>query len=248
MKNNIFIIILFLFFSYQNAQSQNKAYLIGDSTCADYDENRLPLTGWGTKFKDLITGAVVINHARSGRSSKSFYNEPEAWPQTIAQVSSGDFVFIQFGHNDQKTDPERHTIPFTTYQEYLLKYINETRAKNAYPVLVTSIYRNYWTYDNQLYHSLGDYPAAMIELAQEENVPLIDLNELTKLKMEELGRNYCTYNIFMNLFPETHENYPNGLCDDTHLQNIGADIFANLVFSKTNELKSQYSYLSPLFN
>lgn len=100
-----------------------KIFLIGDSTCSDYALDRFPLTGWGTHFKKITNKNEVINRAISGTSSKSFYNDPMAWQKTFIEIKENDYVFIQFGHNDQRTDESVNTSPYTTYKNYLMKYI-----------------------------------------------------------------------------------------------------------------------------
>jgi lysophospholipase L1-like esterase len=225
-----------------------KVFLIGDSTCSDYKDSYYPRTGWGTKFKGLIDSVEVENDAISGRSSKSFYNDEYAWPKTVAKIEEGDYLFIQFGHNDQKTDTTKATSPFTTYQSYLLKFINETRNKNAYPVLVTSINRNWWDNDRVLTNSLGDYPRAMKELAIQENVPLIDLNYLTKVKFESLGKSYTTDSIFLNLQAGQYDNYPTGIEDNSHLQEKGAELIAKMVLEELEKLKESSTVIKSLFD
>ncbi|KAI5063425.1 hypothetical protein GOP47_0021972 [Adiantum capillus-veneris] len=174
------------------------------------------------------SGLVVRNAAAAGRSSKSFYDQ-KLWDAAKSNyLSAGDYVFIQFGHNDQKKDSARHTDPFTTYQEYLTIYVKDTRAAMANPVLLTPISRAVW-HDGTLEQSLGDYPAAMRQLAAKLNVPLIDMNVDTMALFSKLGEEFTQNNLFMFLPAGKYPNYPNGIKDKTHLQEAGAKQVAALV-------------------
>ncbi len=243
-----FIIIGMVGFS--SVQNIPVLYIIGDSTASDYSSSLYPRTGWGTTLdRHLNSDSVQVdNRALSGRSSKSFYEESGAWNKVIADLKAGDFLIIQFGHNDEKSnDLTRYTIPYSTYQEYLKKYIDEARAKGAFPILATSINRNSWT-GTSIKDTHGDYPPAMRALAIEENVPLVDAFALTKTLFESLGQNYTTNEIFLNLAPGAFSNYPNGNSDNTHLQENGADTVSALVANTLSELSQTFNYLSPFDN
>lgn len=224
-----------------------KVYLIGDSTCSFYGPTKAPRTGWGMNLQNNFDTAniIVSNKAASGRSSKSFYNELGKWNQVIALLNEGDFLVIQFGHNDQKiADTTRYTEPYTTYQEYLKKYIDEAREKGAYPILATSIHRNKWS-GTEVNDSHGDYPPAMRDLASEENVPLVDAHKLTEELMESKGEEYSTWEIFMNLKAGEWENYPDGNQDNTHLQENGAILIARLIAEELSLLAGTFDYMGP---
>ena len=142
--------------------------LIGDSTVASYakpPEDRPDLTGWGQVLGELFQEHVkVSNHAASGRSSKSFYDEG-AWTPIRTALRAGDMVLIQFGHNDEKADDAtRYTEPFTTFEQYLSIYIDDAIAKGATPILITPINRNNWS-NGTVRDTHGNYPVAMRQLA-----------------------------------------------------------------------------------
>ncbi len=207
-----------------------RLYVIGDSTAAAYPADRAPLTGWAQVFQSCFDSncVVVDDRARSGRSSKSFYEEG-AWTPIRDALKPGDYVFIQFGHNDQKKeDPARFTDPKTTYREFLMKYVNDARAAGAIPVLLTSINRNRWAEDRSFVDTLGDYPTAVRELAKELNTPLIDLHRLTRKRFEELGP-AGTHGLFLYLDKGVSPNYPDGKQDGTHLCLEGAQEVSKLV-------------------
>lgn len=211
-------------------------YVIGDSTAAAYGRDRYPLFGWAQVLPYYFDGALlhVRDRAISGRSSKSFYDEG-AWTPIRENLQPGDFVFIQFGHNDEKKDdPKRYTDPGTTYREYLTRYVDETRAAGANPILLTPIYRNSWTSPDVLKDSHGDYPDAVRELARTLGTPLIDMHKRTKQLFEYLGQERAT-RLFINLRPGLYPNYPEGKPDNTHLQEKGAYAISALAIDAIRE-------------
>ncbi len=203
-------------------------YVIGDSTASVYASDLYPRTGWGQVLGDSFSSAcaVVKDKALSGRSSKSFYDEG-AWTPVRDALTSGDFVLIQFGHNDEKTDDAaRYTDPQTTYKQYLTTYVNDSRAKQAIPVLLTPICRNQWS-GGMIKDSHGGYPPAVRELAAALGVPLVNMTVLTELYFERIGESATTA-LFMNLAPGESPNYPQGNSDNTHLKETGARAVASL--------------------
>lgn len=198
-------------------------YVIGDSTAAAYPPERFPLHGWAQVLQEHFDPQRlrVEDRAKGGRSSKSYYDEG-SWAPIREALRPGDWVFIQFGHNDQKKDdPNRFTDPATTFPEHLARYVEETRAAGARPVLMTSINRNRWGRENELLDTHGDYPSATRKLAREMNVPLIDMHKLTRKRFTRLGPERST-KLFLNLDPGEHPNYPEGKEDNTHLRDTGA--------------------------
>jgi lysophospholipase L1-like esterase len=207
------------------------AYIIGDSTASIYTSDLYPRMGWAQPLPDFFTPACVDiqDKALSGRSSKSFYDEGD-WTPIRDSLQAGDYVLIQFGHNDEKTDdPARYTDPFTTYEQYLSRYIDDTRAKSATPILLTSINRNDWS-GGKLSDTHGNYPVAVRQLAAMSNVSLVDATALTKTYFEKIGQ-AATTALFMDLAPGQFPNYPNGNTDDTHLQESGARIIAQMILA-----------------
>ncbi len=198
-------------------------YVIGDSTSAPYPPERYPLHGWAQVLQEHFDPARlhVDDRAKGGRSSKSFYEEG-SWTPIREALRPGDWVFIQFAHNDEKKDdPNRYTDPATTFPEHLRRYVEETRAAGARPVLLTPINRNRWISLSRMGDTHGDYPDATRKLAREMAVPLIDLHKLTRKRFTRLGPDETT-KLFLNLAPGEHPNYPEGKEDNTHLQESGA--------------------------
>lgn len=143
--------------------------------------------GWGQLLPSFLNENIrVDNHAMNGRSSKSFIDE-ERWEKVISQVKPGDYVFIQFGHNDQKTDSARYTDPASSYKANLKRFISETREKKGIPVLFTSIIRRHFDETGKLIDTHGAYIDATKEVAKETATTLIDLNKLTHDWIESLG-------------------------------------------------------------
>jgi DNA sulfur modification protein DndE len=162
-------------------------WLIGDSTVASYPKNLEPLTGWGQMLNVYCKPDVkVFNHAKSGRSTKSFIAE-KRWDKVIAGVKKGDFLLIQFGHNDQKKNKPAVSAPANgLYKELLKKFIAEAKAKGVNTVLVTPVMRRTYRKDGTLYNSLGGYPNAMREVAKDTGTPMIDLNQIMFDKMKPM--------------------------------------------------------------
>jgi lysophospholipase L1-like esterase len=197
-------------------------HLIGDSTMSLYASDLFPRMGWGQPLGELFgpACAIVKNWAASGRSSKSFFDEGK-WTPVRDGLAAGDYVLIQFGHNDEKTDdPLRYTEPQTTFKQYLTTYIEEAREKQATPMLLTPIHRNNWT-GATIKDTHAGYPAAMRELAAALEVELVDLTALTEDYFERIGQEETTQH-FLVLAPGEFPNYPEGNTDNTHLQEYGA--------------------------
>ncbi len=159
-------------------------YIIGDSTVETGSD---PYYGWGGQLEQALPeGFCVQNHAKGGRSSLSFLNENRFAPVESA-LKPSDILLIQFGHNDEKDDIERHTDSDTTFPEMLTRYIAAAQDKGATPVLITSVARRYFTGDGSLMYTHGEYPRAVRLLAAEKNIPLIDLKKETRALYIRLG-------------------------------------------------------------
>ncbi len=197
-------------------------WLIGDSTVASYPKTSEPLTGWGQVLNQYCKpGVKVFNHAISGRSTKSFIAE-KRWDKVIAGVKKGDFLLIQFGHNDQKKDPARHAPANGLYKELLKKFIAEAKAKGVNTVLVTPVMRR--SYDKktgELRNSLGGYPNAMQEVAKETGTPLINLNQIMFDKMKPMTKEE-TKKLYNHCPPGKYKKWIKGREDNSHFNTYGA--------------------------
>ncbi len=208
---------------------------------ADYSAESYPMQGWGNKLHLFIPGyAKVVNKAVNGRSSKSFIEE-ERLKEILELIKPGNYLFIQFGHNDSKEDAKRHTSPWSTYPQYLRQYIDGARARGAHPVLISPLCRRHFDADGLLINTHGDYPRAMEALAVREQVPFIDLCGRSAAAFKEMGdaksKEWLTW-----LSPGESPNYPEGLQDNTHLNEKGAEAVARLIadaITKLNLLDKQ---------
>lgn len=203
-----------------------KLIVVGDSTAAYFDPaTYYPMTGWASVLQTYIHPSLTIsNQAVSSQSSKSYYDI--LWTGVKGLIRPIDYVLIQFGHNDSLSDPAKYTEPWSTYQDYLSLFVDETRDRGATPILATSISSSIWV-GGVLQPTVGDYPAAMIALAGEKNVPCVDMNGLTFDHFSSVGE-ATTDGYFMVFGPGTWPLWPAGSNDHVHLQNSGALVVANI--------------------
>jgi lysophospholipase L1-like esterase len=219
-------------------------YWAGDSTVQYNDITTFPQTGIGQVFHLFLKPEVkVSNHAKNGRSTKSFINEGRL-DIIERMIAEGDFLFIQFGHNDEKeADPARYTAPFGTYQANLERFICVAREKKAYPVLITPLERRCFVEGNQLGEGAhGPYVAAMKQTAEKQQVPLIDLYSMSRKKMLEAGAEE-TKEWYMHLPAGVYLSHPEGLTDNTHLKYAGAVVYGGCIAEGLRELGGKYSDL-----
>ncbi|MBR6697867.1 MAG: rhamnogalacturonan acetylesterase [Lachnospiraceae bacterium] len=222
-----------------------KIFWAGDSTVKENTILSFPQTGIGQVFKLFLKPEVrVFNYAQNGRSTKSFIEEGRL-ELIEQQIKEGDFLFIQFGHNDEKIqDDSRYTTPYGTFQENLKKFVDVARNVGAYPVIITPLYRRLFNDDHKtlIDDTHLEYPDAMKEFAVRENVPLIDLCTLSRQLIEEAGYGE-TFNWFMHFDAGVYANYPEGKVDNTHLQYLGAVKFATIIAKELYKLGGIYADL-----
>ncbi|MGB6546972.1 MAG: rhamnogalacturonan acetylesterase [Candidatus Acidiferrales bacterium] len=209
-------------------------YLAGDSTVVDQTEE--PWTAWGQMLPRFFKpGVAISNQAESGETLKAFIAEKRL-AKILSTMKPGDYLFIQFTHNDQKPGPD-HVDAATDYKSFLRLYINEARLRGATPVLVTSMNRRSFDPSGKIVNTLGDYPDAMRQLAREENVPLIDLNAMSKIFYEAMGPEEST-KAFVHYPANTFPGQTAELKDDTHFNSYGAYELAKCIVEgiKSNQL------------
>jgi len=232
--------LLFLFLSIIIfAQQKPTLFLIGDSTMANKDNpDKNPEHGWGQVLPQFFTNGIEIqNHAMNGRSSKSFRTEGR-WDKVEKQLKKGDFVVIQFGHNDQKVkDSTKFTNPYTQYRANLERYVNETRAKGATPILMTSIVRRDFTENGVLVDTHKEYPLVVRLVADDTKVPFVDMQLLTE-QMEISAGPEKSKLLHLHFKEGEIEYYPKGKDDDTHLSKLGAETVAKLATKSLKNLKT----------
>ncbi len=161
--------------------------MVGDSTMAKKNASHFPESGWGEGLKEFVTkGAVLKNHAASGRSTLSFINEGR-WKNVADSLQPGDYVIIQFGHNDEKPAEKLHTDAFGSFKENLKKFIAETREHKATPIVCSSIVRRHFDAAGNLKDTHGDYITAAKQVAEETKTLYIDMEALTRKYVTGLG-------------------------------------------------------------
>lgn len=267
MKNKITLLLglLFVLTAFTPAKRNITIFTIGDSTMANKKlEGENPERGWGQMLSRYFTDDITIdNHAVNGRSSKSFIDEGR-WDAVLSKIQKGDYVFIQFGHNDEKDDPNRHTDPGTTFDANLKKFVEDTRAKGGIPVLFNSIVRrNFGKADGNavanaikqddirngidpkapkdsieegatLIDTHGAYLISPKNVAKELNVTFIDLNSLTHKLVEGMGPQKSK-ELYLWVEPKTVPALPNGREDNTHLNVHGASVIAEMAVKAVTE-------------
>jgi lysophospholipase L1-like esterase len=212
-------------------------YLAGDSTLAEKLPEKRPETGWGEMLGQFFkAGKVKIdNRAQNGRSTKTFISE-NRWQAIVDALKKGDYVFIEFGHNDEsKEKGERYTPP-ADFRANLIRFVSEVRAKKANPVLLTPVMRRRFDKDGNFYDTHGEYPDIVRAVAGEFKVALIDMHR----KSEELIKRYGAEDskkLFLQLKAGENPNYPNGIDDNTHFSPLGAEEMAKLAVAGIKESK-----------
>lgn len=209
-------------------------FLIGDSTMADKADLNYPERGWGQLLPEFFDSLLLIeNHAMNGRSTRSFIYESR-WDTVMSRMKAADYVVIQFGHNDAGENKiGRHTVP-DEYRYNLIKFVRDARSKGTQPILCTPIVRRNFE-DGQLVDLHGIYPDIVREVAQQLNVPLIDMHARSFQLLAGLGEE-TSLPLFLQIPPGVFEKFPEGKIDNTHFSEQGALSMAKLF---TEELKEQ---------
>ncbi len=228
-------------FAWARTAGMHRVFVIGDSTVMTYQSNVYPQSGWGQELAFYFDPASIsiLNRAIGGRSSRSFVEDGH-WASVKKELKSGDFLFIQFGHNDRSTVPERHADT-AQYKTFLTQYISEARALGAIPVLVSPMNMNTWigTSLREVFtEGVNDYRGAMSHVAAATGVPFIDLEKKSKELFQGLGQAYLTDFLFLTLMPKEYPNFPQGNTDGTHFREMGAVEMAGLVASGLRDLGS----------
>ncbi len=216
----------------------------GDSTVQYNNITTYPQTGIGQVFHLFLKPEVKIeNHAKNGRSTKSFIDEFRL-PAIYDKITEGDFLFIQFGHNDEKKeDPDRYTEPFSDYMINLEKFVNVARNKKAIPVLITPLERRCFTDEKTLGPGEhGDYVEAMKRTAEKLDVALIDLNSMSRAEMTRVGAE-ASRSWYMHIPEGKYPYHMEGLTDNTHLQYAGAVVYGGCIARGLKELGGVYKDL-----
>ena len=233
-----------------SSSKKTTIFVIGDSTAAEkggYKNN--PERGWGMVLQGCFDDQIIVdNHAVNGRSSKSFLDEGR-WQKVLDKLQPGDYVLIQFGHNDEKHFPDRYTEPGGTFDAHLAKYVNETRQKGGIPVLLNSVVRRcFFSADlkneddeklrskvyggdepinsDTLIDTHGAYVVAPRKVAKALNVPFVDATRITHDIETQMGIE-GSRKLHMWFKPGENPQVPKGKQDNTHYNVYGAHVVAN---------------------
>jgi lysophospholipase L1-like esterase len=237
MRKTIVWLLFLPLFSAFLSDKHITIHMIGDSTMADkQNPEKNPERGWGQVLHGFFNDRVTIrNHAVNGRSTKSFLKEGR-WDSVLAELKKGDYVFIQFGHNDAKiTDSTRYTNPYTGYRRNLIRYVNESLAKKAIPILFSPIVRRKFNDSGVLEDTHGAYPNIMREVAKELNIPFVDMQLKSEDLVLSLGPEKSRA-LYLWVNPGEYEMYPEGKQDNTHFTEKGATEMARLAIEGLKEL------------
>jgi lysophospholipase L1-like esterase len=203
-------------------------FLAGNSTVVDQD--REPWASWGQMIPSFLipSKVVVANYAESGEALNSFVSARRL-EKVLSLMKAGDYLFVEFGHNDQKQKGEG-IGPFTSYKKSLQFFISEVRKKGGIPVLVTSMHRRSFDSTGHITNTLLEYPEAVRQTAKEEKCALIDLNAMSKTLYEAWGE-AASIKAFVHYPANTFPNQKEALKDNTHFSPYGAYELASCIVS-----------------
>ena len=238
MKRFTYFILVFAFITMSFINHNNKltVWLVGDSTMSIKEKSAYPETGWGMPFAVFFDSTVSINDvAQNGRSTKSFIDE-QRWKYVMDNLHAGDYVLIQFGHNDEvKEKVGRYTTP-EEFSNNLDLFVKDVRGKDATPVLITPVARRKFDSSGNIIDTHKQYAQLVRDVATKDNVAMIDLDKKSMELLQQTGPENSK--LFFNyLKPGEHPNYPNGKEDDTHFNELGARKMAELVL---HEIQDQH--------
>ena len=233
--NSVFLLLVILSIP---PKGKINVWMIGDSTMCDQPKDRSPVTGWGTPFAEFFDSTVAVkNMARGGRSTRTFIGEGR-WKNVLDSLEENDYVLIQFGHNDEAKEPqyrERYTsVP--DYKTNLVKFITETRSKKAIPILITPVTRRNFDSLGNIRETHKEYSAAVWEIGEKYNVPVIDLDAKSRQLVQKFGQEYSKM-LYMQLDSLENPHYPFGRKDNTHFNEYGARRMAELVLAEIRNSK-----------
>jgi lysophospholipase L1-like esterase len=226
---------LLLMLAFTFPPKKTTVWLIGDSTMATKEIKAYPETGWGMPFSNFFDSTIVVdNRAKNGRSTQSFINE-KLWQPVVDNMGAGDFVLIQFGHNDEVPTKKTYTTE-EQFRNNLIRYVNETRAKKAFPILITPVARRKFDSSGHVVGTHEVYSEIVRSVAGQLKVPLIDLDKKSQALLQQFGPENSKL-LYNHLQAGEHPNYPDGKADDTHFSELGARKMAEIVLQEIRNLK-----------
>ena len=236
MRKLFIALILFLMAFAMPEKKKITIWMCGDSTMSIKEKKAYPETGWGMPFALFFDSTVTIdNVAQNGRSTKSFIEEGR-WKNVMDNLHAGDYVLIQFGHNDEvKEKVGRYTTP-EEFSNNLDRFVKDVRSKDATPVLITPVARRKFDSSGNITDTHQQYAQLVRDVAKKDGTILIDLDEKSMELLQQTGAENSKY-FFNYLRPGEHPNYPTGREDDTHFNELGARKMAELVL---HEIQNQH--------
>jgi len=247
MKKSLIIFLLVISgFSFLLPDKKITIFLVGDSTMANKPMDDNPERGWGQYFPKYFTDEVEIqNHAVNGRSTKSFIRE-HRWDTVMSRLKPGDYVLIQFGHNDQKVEDSNRSAPaHTLYKKNMIRFVNDVRNRGGMPVLITPVMRRKFDTNGKFVDQHGDYPGVVKEVAAMMNVFFIDLHKSSEALIVNEGVENSK-RFFLNIPPGHFKNYKGKEQDNTHFSDYGAASVASLVCESIKQQELPIAkYLKP---
>ncbi len=235
MKRWLFLVLPCIIMAFSAAPKKKiRIWMIGDSTMSVKAKTAYPETGWGMPFVYFWDSTVTVdNRAMNGRSTRTFLEE-KRWAPVMEEMQEGDYVFIQFAHNDEVPSKASY-VPEKDFRNNLLKYINDTRSKKGIPVLLTPVARRKFDSTGHIVETHAVYAQLVRDVAKESNTILIELSEKSKALLQQLGPENSKY-LFNHLAEGEHPNYPAGKTDDTHFNELGARKMAEIVLGEIRTL------------
>jgi len=238
--NKVITVLLVTLLSFVAPPKKIKIWLVGDSTMSDKKTEAYPETGWGMPFRYFFDSTVVVdNRAQNGRSTKTFLSEGR-WQAVMDGLNEGDYVFIQFGHNDEVPTKVNSYVTEDVFKSNLQRFVKDVRSKNGVPVLLTPVARRKFDNAGTVEETHEKYAAVVRTVAKEEKVLFIDLDEKSKTLLQQFGVENSKL-LFNQLQPGEHPNYPEGKEDNTHFNELGARKMAELVLAEIKEQKFDIS-------
>jgi lysophospholipase L1-like esterase len=239
MRKLFIPLVLFLMAFAMPEKKKITIWMCGDSTMSIKEKKAYPETGWGMPFVYFWDSTVTIeNLAKNGRSTSSFRNEG-LWQIALDKAGEGDYVFIQFGHNDEVPTKKTYTTE-AEFKNNLKQYVSEARSKKATPILLTPMARRKFDVAGKIEGTHDVYSQIVRDVAKEEKVILFDMDKITQQLYQQFGVENSKL-LFMQLKPNEHPNYPDGRDDNTHFNELGARLIAQLVLE---EIKKQIPELT----
>jgi lysophospholipase L1-like esterase len=229
------VLCLLTLASFSVQQDHITVYMIGDSTMSVKEKKAYPETGWGMPFANFFDQTVTIdNRAKNGRSTKSFISEG-LWQPVANGMKNGDYLIIQFGHNDEVNTKTVYATP-DEFKANLTNFVTTAKNKGAKPILITPVARRKFNAAGNVEDTHAEYAQLVRDVAAKNNVTLIDLDKISMDMLQKLGPEQSKM-LYDHLLPGENPNYPEGKIDDTHFNELGARKVAQLVLA---EIKAQH--------